>query len=141
MTASPRVLYTRETSLDVAEFKQVLIESGLGASRPVSDDKRLSDMINGSNLILTARLNQPSRRLLGVARGITDFVWCCYLSELAVSASAQGLGVGRALLKEVKQQLGPSVSLILASVPQATGFYERNGMERISDAFWFRRKH
>jgi ribosomal protein S18 acetylase RimI-like enzyme len=75
-----------------------------------------------------------------VARCITDFAWCCYLSELAVSASAQGLGVGKRLLEEARRQLGPQVALILSSVPEAAGFYERAGMARIPDAFWFRRQ-
>ncbi len=97
-------------------------------------------MLSGSNLILTARLDQPDRYLLGLARGITDFSWCCYVSELAVSGSAQRRGVGRGLLDEARRQLGPGVSLILASMPEAVGFYERAGMARISDAFWFRRE-
>ena len=143
MTAllAARVVYAREASLDVAEFRRVLIESGLGATRPIADDDRLRSMLAGASLILTARLDQPDRHLVGVARGITDASWCCYLSELAVSASAQGRGIGRALLDEVRRHLGTGVSLILASMPEAAGFYERAGMARIPDAFWFRREH
>ena len=140
MTEAPNLLYASEPSLSVAEFKQVLIASGLAATRPIEDDERLAAMLAGSNLILTARLNQQDLPLLGLARCITDGAWCCYLSELAVSASVQGLGVGRGLLDEARRQLGPKISLILASVPEATGFYERAGMERIPDAFWFRRE-
>jgi ribosomal protein S18 acetylase RimI-like enzyme len=64
-----------------------------------------------------------------------------YLSELAVSPSAQGLGIGKGLLDEARRQLGPTVSLILLSVPKAAGFYERVGMVRLPDAFWYRREH
>jgi hypothetical protein len=32
------------------------------------------------------------------------------------------------------------VALILSSVPEAAAFYERAGMERIADAFWYRRE-
>jgi ribosomal protein S18 acetylase RimI-like enzyme len=74
-----------------------------------------------------------------VARCLTDFAWCCYLSDLAVVRQAHGLGVGRGLLSEVRRRIGPSVALILSSVPEAVAFYERVGMERISDAFWYRR--
>ena len=140
MASLTDVLYAREPSLDLDEFRRVLIESGLGASRPVADDGRLRSMLSGSNLILTARLDQPDRYLLGLARGITDFSWCCYVSELAVSGSAQRRGVGRGLLDEARRQLGPGVSLLLASMPEAVGFYELAGMARISDAFWFRRE-
>jgi GNAT superfamily N-acetyltransferase len=131
--------YASEPALTVAEFRRVLDESGLGATRPVDDAARLGAMLAGANVIVTARLDQPGRPLVGVARGVTDFAWCCYLAELAVCASAQGRGVGQGLLQEVRRQLGPRVSLILAAVPEAAGFYERAGMSRIADAFWYRR--
>jgi ribosomal protein S18 acetylase RimI-like enzyme len=77
---------------------------------------------------------------VGVVRCVTDFAWCCYVSELAVSASAQGRGIGKGLLDEARSRLGPSVSLILASYPSAVGFYERIGMERVADVFCYRRE-
>jgi len=141
MTERLRILYTREPALEVAEFRRVLVESGLGATRPIGDEARLKEMLSGANLILTARLDEPGQPLVGIARCITDFSWCCYLSELAVSMSAQGLGIGKGLLDEARRQLGPRVSLILASVPDAVGFYERIGMVRLPDAFWYRREH
>ncbi|WP_419729221.1 GNAT family N-acetyltransferase [Lichenicola sp.] len=141
MTIEQGIRYAREPFLDTAEFKRVLIESGLGATRPVDDDERLGAMLAGSNLVLTARADRPDRRLLGLARCVTDFAWCCYLAELAVSTSAQSLGIGLGLLEEARRQIGPGVSLILASVPEAVGFYERAGMARVPDAFWFRRQH
>jgi GNAT superfamily N-acetyltransferase len=140
MTERLRILYAREPALDVAEFRRVLVESGLGAIRPIEDEPRLRMMLSAADLILTARLDQPGRPLIGVARYITDFAWCCYLSELAISDTAQGLGVGRGLLDETRRQLGPGVSVILASVPAAVSFYEQNGMARLPDVFWYRRE-
>jgi GNAT superfamily N-acetyltransferase len=98
-------------------------------------------MLAGANLILTARLDEPGGdTLVGVARGITDHCWACYLTELAVSRSVQGFGIGKGLLQEARRQLGPQVSLMLASVPEAVGFYERIGMPRMPDTFWYRRE-
>jgi ribosomal protein S18 acetylase RimI-like enzyme len=139
MTERPRIVYAHEQSLTVAEFRRVLVDSGLGAIRPIDDEARLQQMLSTANFIVTARRAEPERTLVGLARCVTDFSWCCYLSELAVSASAQGLGVGKGLLDEARRQLGPKVSLILASVPDAVGFYERVGMARIQDAFWYKR--
>jgi len=139
MTERPRIIYAREQDLDAAEFRRVLVESGLGAWRPVDDEPRLKAMISGANLIVTARLEQPGSRLVGVARAMTDFSWNCYLSDLAVSKSAQGLGVGKGLIDETRRQLGPTVSLILSSVPDAVGFYEKIAMPRLPDAFWYKR--
>ncbi len=141
MIESSRVLYAREAGLDVAEFRRVLVESGLGAIRPVDDEARLRMMLSAANLIVTARLDEPGDPLVGIARCVTDFSWCCYLSELAVCSSAQKLGIGKGLLDEARRQLGPSVSLILASVPDAVEFYERAGMTKLPDAFWYKREY
>lgn len=140
MAERSHILYASEPALDAAEFRRVLIESGLGETRPIDDEARLKTMISGANLVLTARLDIAGKPLIGVARGITDFSWVCYISELAVSGSAQGLGIGKGLLNEARRQLGPSVAISLLSVPDAVGFYERIGMKRMPDAFWFDRK-
>jgi len=141
MTDRPAIVYASEPDLDAAEFRRVLDESGLGATRPIDDPARMQAMVAGANLIVTARLDAPGQPLMGVARGMTDFCWSCYLSELAVARSAQGLGIGRGLLDEARRQLGPQVSLILLSVPDAVGFYERAEMARVPDCFWYRREH
>jgi len=140
MSDRPRILYGREPDLDAAEFRRVLVESGLGTIRPVDDEPRLRKMLSAAGLIVTARRDEPGRPLIGVARGVTDFSWICYLSEIAVSESAQGLGIGRGLLDEARRQLGPGVAVALVSVPDAAGFYERAGMTRLSDAFWHKRE-
>ncbi|RWA99040.1 MAG: GNAT family N-acetyltransferase [Mesorhizobium sp.] len=140
MAENAHVLYAREPALDIAEFRRVLVESGLGETRPVDDEARLRAMLSGANLVLTARLDVEGKPLVGVIRGITDFSWVCYISELAVSLSAQGLGIGKGLMDEARRQLGPSVAISLISMPDAVGFYERIGMNRMADAFWFDRK-
>ena len=138
MSPTDAVVYTREATIAVADFQRVLVDSGLGAIRPVDDLPRLQTMLDNANLIVTAR--RGDGELIGMARCFTDFSWSCYLSELAVSPRAQGLGIGTGLLDETRRQLGPTVSLILASVPEAVGFYERAGMARINEAFWYKRE-
>jgi ribosomal protein S18 acetylase RimI-like enzyme len=133
------ILYGCEPNLDVDDFCRVLVESGLGATRPTNDRARMQQMLTQADVIVTARLDRADRLLVGVARSITDFSWCCYLSELAVSTAAQGMGVGKGLIDETRGLLGPRVSLILASMPESVGFYERIGMPRQADAFWFKR--
>jgi ribosomal protein S18 acetylase RimI-like enzyme len=139
MTNTSPVRYAAEPDIDVADFNRVLLDSGLGATRPVHDIDRMKQMLTEADLVVTARLDRPDRTLVGVARCITDFSWCCYLSELAVSSAAQGMGVGKGLIDETRRLLGPRVSLVLASMPESVGFYERIGMARQADAFWFKR--
>ena len=140
MTTQSKIIYASEPELDVAEFRRVLVESTLGETRTVDDEARLQAMLSGADLVLTARLDIEGRPLIGVIRAITDFSWVCYISELAVSQSAQGLGIGKGLMDEARRQLGPSVAISLISMPDAVGFYERIGMKRMADAFWFSRK-
>lgn len=129
-----------EPGLAVAEFRRVLLDSGLGAIRPLDDTARLRAMLAAADVVMTARTDDAARRLVGVARCISDFSWCAYLSDLAVCRSAQGLGVGHALLGALRQHLGPRVTLALQSVPAAVGFYERAGMARMADGFCYRRE-
>ena len=52
-----RVIYAAEPNLDAEEFRRVLVESGLGATRPVDDAPRLKKMLASADLIVTARLD------------------------------------------------------------------------------------
>ena len=140
MPKRSHVLYASEPTLDVAEFRRVLVGSGLGETRPVDDEVRLGKMLSGANLVLTARLDVEGKPLIGVLRAMTDFAWVCYISELAVSQSAQGLGIGKGLMDAARRELGPSVAISLISMPDAVGFYERIGMKHMADAFWLGRK-
>ncbi|TIW18199.1 MAG: GNAT family N-acetyltransferase, partial [Mesorhizobium sp.] len=75
MTPTSKVFYASEPTLDLAEFRRVLVESGLGETRPVDDEARLKTMLGNANLVLTARLDVEGKPLVGVARGVTDFSW------------------------------------------------------------------
>src|ERR1700677_989769 len=119
------VVYAVEQDLTAEEFRQVLLDSGLAPRRPVDDLERLERMLRGANLTITARIDGA---LVGVARSVTDWSFCCYLSDLAVSKHAQGKGIGRTLIERTREQCGPQVSVILASAPDAITFYESIGM-------------
>ena len=53
-----------------------------GLPRPTNDKERIHKMYENSNLIVTA---WDGELLEGVARCLTDWVWSCYLADLAVS--------------------------------------------------------
>ncbi|RZK95110.1 MAG: GNAT family N-acetyltransferase, partial [Methylobacterium sp.] len=81
----PAIAYGIEPDLDAAEFRRVLIESGLAVRRPIDDPSRLARMLAQADLVVTARRDGD---LVGIARTHTDFAFCAYLSDLAVSRSA-----------------------------------------------------
>lgn len=137
MTKSTPIIYAVETALSVEEFRLLLVESGLGVRRPIDQPARLEAMLRNANLVLTARADGV---LVGIARSVTDFAFCCYLSDLAVRKNAQGQGIGARLIEETRKHLGPTVSVILNSVPESVGFYESIHMARLPNGFWHRRE-
>ncbi len=116
--------YRIERSISVEEFKAVLVNSTLAARRPVDDDATLSKMIEQADLIITAR---EEGRLIGVARSLTDLVYCTYLPDLAVDERYQRMGIGKELIRLTKEA-APTAKLILLSAPAAVDYYPRIGM-------------
>lgn len=133
----PAIAYGIEPDLDAAEFRRVLIESGLAVRRPIDDPSRLARMLAQADLVVTARRDGD---LVGIARTLTDFAFCAYLSDLAVSRSAQGFRIGRGLIAATRAAVGPQVSLLLTAAPGAVTFYDQIGMPRVADAFRYNRE-
>lgn len=106
------------------QFTQLLKNSTLGERRPIEDEKCLTGMINNSNLIISAWDDQ---KLIGISRCVTDFHYCCYLSDLAVDQDYQNQGIGKALQIQTQNQLGPKCKLILIAAPAANSYYQQIG--------------
>ena len=120
-----QIAYAHEPDLPAAAFRDVLVASTLGERRPVEDLERLERMLRAADLIVTAR---DGRRLVGISRALTDFSYCCYLSDLAVDAAYQRRGIGRQLITETHTLAGPQTTLILVAAPNAESYYPRIGM-------------
>ena len=72
---------------------------------------------------------------MGVARAITDFSYCTYLSDLAVDVAWQGHHIGRELLRRVHEAAGLHTTLILLAAPKARTYYPHIGMQP-HDSCW-----
>ena len=83
-------------------------------------------MCDNANLIITARKDE---KLIGVARSITDFAYCTYLSDLAVDTEYQNQGIGKRLIEETKKA-APQAKIILLSAPAAVEYYPKIGMKK-----------
>lgn len=118
------VKYQIEKELSVEEFTEVLINSTLGERRPVSEPNRIAKMLEHGNLIVTARFNG---KLIGVARSLTDFLYCTYLSDLAIDQKYQKQGIGKELIRQTKLA-SPNAKLILLAAPKAVNYYPKIGM-------------
>jgi ribosomal protein S18 acetylase RimI-like enzyme len=126
------ILYNIENDLNPDEFRIVLINSTLGERRPVNDLERIEQMVKSAGLIITARDNG---KLVGVARALTDFVYCTYLSDLAVDKEYQNRGIGKELIKQIKLKT-PKAKLILLSAPKAVNYYPKIGMTRHDNCYF-----
>ncbi|MBY6264057.1 N-acetyltransferase [Azospirillum sp. 412522] len=131
---STQIQYAVEPELSADAFIDVLERSGLAERRPVGDRPRVEAMLRNAGLIVTAR---EEGRLVGVARSITDFVYCCYLSDLAVDRALQGRGIGKELMRRTRDAMGPGTMCLLLSAPGAITFYETAGLTRHNHAFLF----
>jgi GNAT superfamily N-acetyltransferase len=121
-----------EPNLAVAEFVDLLERSTLAERRPVDDEARLAAMLENADIIVSARCDGL---LVGAARAITDFAFCCYLSDLAVDESYQRRGIGRELLRRVSVEAGEQTRVILLAAPKAAQYYPHIGMIR-HDSCW-----
>jgi GNAT superfamily N-acetyltransferase len=124
--------YATNEAVTVEQFREVLVRSTLGERRPIEDWDCLRGMIEHANLMITA---WDGARLVGVARSVTDFHYCCYLSDLAVDFTYQGRGTGRRLIELTQEALGPRCTLLLLSAPNAVGYYSRLGFTHHDQAW------
>lgn len=120
------IIYKVETELDPDEFIDVLKRSTLSERRPVDDFDRIKQMCENANIIITARIDG---KLIGIARSVTDFAYCTYLSDLAVDIEFQKKSIGKKLIEKTKQQ-APQATLILLSAPAAVDYYPKIGMTK-----------
>ena len=121
------ISYALEPDLAAEAFRAVLIASTLAARRPVDDLARLDKMLRNADLIVTAR---DGGRLVGISRAVTDFSYCCYLSDLAVDATYQRQGIGKRLIEETHQAAGETTTLTLVAAPAAETYYPSIGMRQ-----------
>jgi GNAT superfamily N-acetyltransferase len=130
--------YIREQTLSADEFIEILQRSTLAERRPVSDHEAIAGMLEHASLIVTAR---SEGRLVGVARSITDFSYCTYLSDLAVDTEFQGQGIGRKLIDRTHELAGRNTILILLSAPNARTYYPHIGMTQHDSCWIIPRSH
>ena len=130
-----KISYLINPDLKPKEVSTLFINSGI--KRPVQNIKRIKHMIENANLTICAR---DDKKLVGILRAVTDFSYCCYVSDLAVDKKYQRLGIGKKLLKTAQKTLGDKVMILLLSAPEADSFYSHIGMENIQNAWKIARK-
>ncbi len=123
---------------DITPTPEQVIElyDNAGLPRPTHDRERIQKMYENSNLIVTA---WDDDLLVGVSRSITDWVWSCYLADLAVRQDYQKLKIGKTLIEFTKEKVGNQSMVLLLSVPTAMEYYPKVGFERQESSFIMKR--
>jgi GNAT superfamily N-acetyltransferase len=131
------IVYRSDIKITSEEFIDVLKRSTLDQRRPVDNSKRIEKMLQHGNILITA---WSGELLVGVSRALSDFSFCCYLSDLAVDEAHQHKGIGKKLVEETHKVSGPDTTLILLAAPAAVNYYPKIGMEKFEHCFKINRK-
>jgi GNAT superfamily N-acetyltransferase len=119
------ISYATNIPLDLDAVIELYVASTLGERRPVTDRDVMAAMLQHADLTISA---WDRDRLVGIARSLTDFAYCCYLADLAVHADYQRQGIGLGLIRRTRTALGPNAFLTLLSAPAAEAYYPRIGL-------------
>jgi predicted N-acetyltransferase YhbS len=130
----PTIEYRHNFPLAAADVASVFDASGI--RRPTRDLARIERMFANADLNLSA---WHEGKLVGVCRALTDFSYCCYLSDLAVAKAYQNQGIGRELIARVRAAISDEVALILLSAPEAMAYYPKAGFEKVENGFIIKR--
>lgn len=131
------IAYRSNIKITAEQFIDLLNRSTLGERRPVGDKERIQRMLDHGNVLVTAWQNEL---LVGVSRALTDFAFCCYLSDLAVDKNFQHKGIGKRLIDLTHEVSGEQTMLLLLAAPAAREYYPKVNMERFEHCFVRHRK-
>jgi GNAT superfamily N-acetyltransferase len=129
-----RITYSMARGINAEQLAEIFRKSGI--RRPIDDLGRMADMLKHANLLITA---WDGDMLVGVARSVTDFSFCCYLSDLAVDKEYQHSGIGAKLIKLTRDAAGERANLLLLAAPEAMEYYPKVGFTAIDNGWIIRR--
>ncbi len=130
------ISYRSDCRLSAEQLAQVFHQSGI--RRPIDDLARMEAMLRHGNVLITA---WDGDMLVGVARALTDFSYCCYLSDLAVDQAYQRRGIGAALIQNVRNAIGEQSMLLLLAAPEAMDYYPKVGFDAVGNGWVIKRTH
>lgn len=124
--------------LDTTPDTEAIIDlyNSAGINRPTTDKERIAKMYAHSNLIVTA---WDDGKLVGISRSLTDFCYCCYLSDLAVRQEYKSRGIGKKLIALTKEKIGDQTMLLLLSAPAAMEYYPKVNFQKVDNGFIIKR--
>jgi len=126
------IKYVLNPKLTAEEFIDILNRSTLGERRPIDNIECINGMLKHADITVVALYDE---KIIGISRSITDFNYCCYLSDLAVDAKYQKHGIGKKLIDTTQEQLNKRCKIILLSAPNVTEYYPKIGFTKHNSAW------
>ncbi len=131
------IRYEINRAITVDDYIRALQESTLAARRPIADRERMDRIWSNSNITAIAR---DGERIAGIARGLTDFAYVCYIADLAVPVDYQRRGIGKELIARLQAHLGEEVMILLLAAPAAAEYYPHIGFAKVENAWCLPRR-
>ena len=126
--------FVRDPKLNAEQVADLFRRSTI--RRPVDDLERIGRMLANANLTVCAF---DGDKLVGIARSLTDFSYCCYLSDLAVDEAYQKQGIGKELVSRTHDIIGPECAFLLLAAPAAMDYYPHIGFQKAENAWIIKR--
>lgn len=124
MSIAMPITYSTDASLDVTQVIDLYNRSTLGERRPVDHSDIFQGMIDNASILVTA---WEGKKLVGIARALSDFVYVTYLADLAVDEAYQQQGIGKQLIEITQTQTAPDCMMVLLAAPKANDYYPKLG--------------
>ncbi|MDJ0636583.1 MAG: GNAT family N-acetyltransferase [Xenococcaceae cyanobacterium MO_188.B29] len=129
--------YLENENLSFEEYYDFLKRSDLGSQYPQERfEERVRKLLTTRSVAITARNSEG--KLIGVAFGITDFVYFLFLTDLGVDRDYTKRGIGSELMVRILEAVGgeDDITVVTVANENATGFYEKCGYISEKCLFW-----
>ncbi|HCH7937134.1 MULTISPECIES: GNAT family N-acetyltransferase [Providencia] len=123
-TIANNLTYKVNSAISVDDFRSLIKQSPLNSIVPTDDTKQLRSMIENANLLISVWLDQ---RFIAYIRAITDFSFCCYISEMIIHNDYQNNGIGTQLIQMIATELPTKCSIIFLSTEETQDYYLKQG--------------
>ena len=118
------ITYSTDAPVNVLQVIDLYNRSTLGERRPVDKPEVFQGMIDNASIFVTA---WDDKKLVGIARSLSDFVYVTYLSDLAVDENYQQQGIGKKLIALTQAETSPECMMVLLAAPKANDYYSKLG--------------
>jgi ribosomal protein S18 acetylase RimI-like enzyme len=120
--------YRENENLNFEEYCDFLRRSDLGEQYPEENfEERVRKLLTTRSIAITARNSEG--KLVGIASGITDFVYFLFVTDLGVDREYMKQGIGRELLSRLEEAISEkyAITVVATSHETALGFYKKCG--------------